>query len=859
MNRDTILISQAVQNRRLLFFFWLCTAESLFSAGWLISLPSDSGTFTGLSPFRLVLLAIILLPGMLCMLLAFRGGKLIGGRSCTDLLGTDATWLIPACLAAGVLGLTALALLNDLYAGTGATSYKAVAERLAPLLVFFSLLAFQFAGLKIIALRDKTTQFFRINRSFLQTWGWVYGGLLLLVLLIGTTRLGLNADPIGWGKPTVPLLEWQIWLGVLLCLIMQITRNSAFFQKAAAWQSDHPAASAGLISFAIWALAMLVWAGQPVPPGFFATPPRAPNYEIYPFSDAAFYDFHAQSLLIGLGYRGEAIPPRPLYILFLAISHLIAGQDYTRVIFLQTTVLAFFPVTVYWIGKTLNAKTTGLLAAFFIIMREWTSIISTPFTSDVSNSKLLFADLPAALAISLVLLFSLRWLYEPQNRKLGLLTGGLLGISLLIRTQIIILLPVILLFFLFTIIKDRISFRSIVAPVILFLVGFILAVAPWLSRSYRITGEFVFDHPESQTRVVAQRYYPETELTDFDRKPGESTADYTQRLSTAIRQRVFSDPVSVIQFVAAHWLNSEIANLQIFPVRFSITSLSELIKPEHAFWEDWNGQPTPRQTVILLLNLAVLAAGFIYFTRRKFWIGLLPLFFNLAYHFSNAAARNSGWRYLLPADWIFLLYFAAGITGLLSLFWPGRQATLQDSVAVEHKNRPIGLIGLLAIMLGILSIGFTPLAAESVFPNIYLQGTNESIRDLITSSSRQTSPDVQAGIDTLIHDPEAVIMNGRMLYPRFYDAGEGEEKTGKTGYTSLPYARYVFLVAGEPEGTVIFPQTQADLPLRNTGDVILAGCMDGLAVKARLVLLPGPTPHIYLANPPVSWDCKSAP
>ncbi len=67
------------------------------------------------------------------------------------------------------------------------------------------------------------------------------------------------------------------------------------------------------------------------------------------------------------------------------------------------------------------------------------------------------------------------------------------------------------------------------------------------------------------------------------------------------------------------------------------------------------------------------------------------------------------------------------------------------------------------------------------------------------------------------------------------------------------------MVAGDPEGTVIFPQIQSDLPLRNAEDILLIGCMDGLAVKARLVVLPTQNFSAYPADPPISWDCSPQP
>jgi hypothetical protein len=838
-----------------IILLWMSVFEGIIALVALLTLPSETGKFFGLSLARLAILLTILLPCTVCLIFASSqsGRKSYAIR--LSLIEREPLLSAAVFILLAILCSIVPTLLQDLYTGTNIYAYSAYSQRLLPLTSYAAILLFQIAIYVVISNRVSLKKTRISDKHFLKTWGLAFGGVLILVMLIAITRFGLNHDRIGWGKPTVPLMEWQIWLGILLLIIFRLSKETSAFQKAVKWIGVHPIFSRWLVSISIWVLAFGLWASLPVPPGFFATPPRAPNFEIYPFSDAAFYDFHAQSMLIGLGFRGDSIPPRPLYILFLAFAHVIMGQDYTRVILLQTAILAFLPVTVFWIGKRLSNSQIGLVAAVFIIFREWTSIICTPFTSDVSNSKLLFADMPAALVVSLVLLSSISWLQNPRRLKWALLTGGLLGISLLVRTQIIILLPALLVFFWLISIQRKISFKPVLLSSLICLMGFALAVAPWLSRSYRITGQFVFDHPESQTRVMVQRYYPDVEMTDFDRQSGETTGEYNQRLSSAIRQKIQSNPGDLVNFMAAHWLNNEIGNLLIFPVRFSITSLQELAWPEHAYWEDWQGNATPFQLGLILINLAVLAAGVVYLTMRNSWIGLLPLVFNFAYHFSNSAARNSGWRYLLPADWIFMLYFPAGLFALINL---GRLAIVTPNITVDVNRKPPPVLGLTSLAAGILCIGLLPLAAESAFPKIYPKASANSTGQAITASVTSLPTETQAGIKDLLKDPNVIIMDGRMLYPRFYGEKEGEEKTGKTGYTPLPYARYVFLVAGDPEGTVIFPQENGELPLRNAGDVILAGCMDGLAVKANVVLLPS-TGEVYTAGPSIPWTCSPQP
>ena len=63
----------------------------------------------------------------------------------------------------------------------------------------------------------------------------------------------------------------------------------------------------------------------------FYAPIAPPSNQPFPNSDAAYYDYHAQSVLLGMGYLGD-IPTRPLYILLLALLHLLFGQNYRLIL-----------------------------------------------------------------------------------------------------------------------------------------------------------------------------------------------------------------------------------------------------------------------------------------------------------------------------------------------------------------------------------------------------------------------------------------------------------------------------------------------------------------------------------------------
>ena len=121
---------------------------------------------------------------------------------------------------------------------------------------------------------------------------------------IAVTRIGLVKDNAFFGKPTVPLLEWHLILAFLLCLLWmilemkQIGKAAPFVIKA--------------MPFIVWAVAVGIWLAIPNQHGFFSPPGRAPNFEVYPFSDGSFYGHYARSLAAGMGFKGRDIPPRPL-------------------------------------------------------------------------------------------------------------------------------------------------------------------------------------------------------------------------------------------------------------------------------------------------------------------------------------------------------------------------------------------------------------------------------------------------------------------------------------------------------------------------------------------------------------------
>src|SRR6202142_227479 len=193
-------------------------------------------------------------------------------------------------------------------------------QRLSPILFYLLILAVQFFIFVLILHygfhRDNLRQLKPVYRSALIAFGVVF----CVFCFIAITHLGLTKDPAYWGEPGIPLLGWQVVVAILIGgTVLTLGLRFAFDQD------DRSAVRTDMIfAILIWWVAVLIWLSVPmsVMQNSFYAPMMPPTNQPFPNSDAAYYDYHAQSVLLGMGYLGD-IPTRPLYILLLALLHIL--------------------------------------------------------------------------------------------------------------------------------------------------------------------------------------------------------------------------------------------------------------------------------------------------------------------------------------------------------------------------------------------------------------------------------------------------------------------------------------------------------------------------------------------------------
>lgn len=844
--------------------FGLAALEALAATVYLVSLPADAenAIFLGFSTRRLALIGILL---ALCAgtaalawfarkpawrasrLEQFTRGRTLAASLLMLLAGFTGSLLIPI-------------ILMSLYRSGGDFRYYAYFERLLPLIAWTGLFCLQ-TIFWLGWVGSLEWQSLRIIQASFRAGLVIFGLFGAAWIFIALTRIGITPDLIGWGDPSVPLLEWQIWLAWLagsLFLLYLLSRR---------W----PAKRDWFLAGAIWLLACGLWLAQPIRTAYFATPGRAPNYEIYPFSDGAYYGLFAQSLLIGNGFQGDQVPPRPLYISLLASFHELGGQGYEQVIALQTLLLAFFPVGLYFIGKELHSRPAGLVIALMAILREVTAITTVAITNKASTSQLFFADLPSALAISLWALLAIKWLKSSGQAALPpLLMGGAMGIAMLFRTQSIFMLPLTLFLALFAF---RLRWRIWLPQFGWALLGLVLALAPWLWRNWQITGQLAFDDPKTQTGVMAQRYDLSEAGPDdeFVIQPGETLEEYSNRVNQGLIGFMLAKPHVVIGFLTAHTLNSEIDNLLLLPVRSGLSSPEELIMPSQPFWEDWSGAPSAGQMLLMGLNLAIIALGVGSTWARLRWAGLVLLLANFAYNGSNALARNSGWRYLLPVDWMAYVYAGLGLMeitlAVLLILGISPASLVQhlagcDKIIVPRRRTSwhswgAGFVAGAVLVL----VGGIPVLFEHAIPKRYLPQPPAALAEKLDSKGLSANPGYTGPeVEKFLAQPGALIIEGRALYPRFYPAGDGEPRTAKAGYEPLDFPRILFLIASnEYYGLVMVRADQPPDSLPNASDVIVLGCMQEKYLDAYAVLVTQDTDRLFLSHARLPEQCQTEP
>ncbi len=321
-------------------FSILTVLGGLSAFAYLASLPGDGQNF---SPFRLLSLTVIL--AVICAGV-FVFFKFSSAQKAVELTARIQGLRFGIALSFVLFAAGLTAWITFLYRESVVSLMgEAVYERLAPLMLLGALVCLQ-AGIVLILpiLMEKKDESLK---GIWKTMLFILGGFALIAIFISLTGIGFTFDAVGlnWGPVGTPLSFAQVNLilsiGFLLSFLLYAV-GSRIKDNRSRWLLLLDVG----IFLAMWGMAVLLWSNQTISPSHFSPATSAPNYEYYPYSDAAVFDRMSYHLSSGIGFS-DTLVRRPLYVGLLALFHAIGGTGYEGTVFVQILFLALIPSFMY--------------------------------------------------------------------------------------------------------------------------------------------------------------------------------------------------------------------------------------------------------------------------------------------------------------------------------------------------------------------------------------------------------------------------------------------------------------------------------------------------------------------------------
>ncbi len=630
------------------------------------------------------------------------------------------------------------------------------------------------------------------------------GGLVVLGLQISIQPALSSPYYLGAGAP---LVMPQLLLGITSALLVQaIARELADKPKSLRWLDV-------VVCLAVCSLAFFFWRTTELPVNHFMHESEEGSGILYPFSDSRDYDANAELMLMGEGLSAGQPLPRPLYVFFIGILHKLVGDDFSNLVNAQTAIYALFPALAYLFGKRYFNRETGILFALLFVFREQNlALLSGVLTQ--SSSRMLLSEFMMTVWLILTAGVGMAWTRKPDSRSLGALAGLTLGMAALVRAQVVVLAPLLVVFIIIA------SFRKKPLPwraLLWFTAAFLAVVLAWSTRNYIRSSSFTFEDARYTT------YLKELLTTDDEPKLLGGGPSETQ-----------ATPAGLLANTPALVVNSLYSTLHQFPWKADpMLTLSEYVSKQA------DGEYFPQlnmsveEWAMLVLHLVLVISGVWVAFRRLGWAGLLPLGIYGLYSVSTAVVGFSGWRFIQPVDWVFLLYWAIGALGILPwLLGLGKESQpAQDQPDLgfgkEWRALPLVLVILLGAMLlpvGEVLLGLSAQKSKAMDPQAII---------------RESLPEQDAeSLLRLAGSEEGLLLSGTLMYPTYLETERDytqnkltDEYTGDNQGLS-----FELFVGGDRQRFYMDALQYPGINLHKM-DAVVVGCAGGWAVQAYAIVL----------------------
>ena len=659
-----------------------------------------------------------------------------------------------------------------------------------------------------------------------------------LWILIAHTKIGLTQD-VYWDNLGVPLTIAQVGLALITTFLL--FRIHQFVSKNNKWTKRDTT----ILFFLIWIIAALIWIHEPQNTSTFNPGPFSPNNEFYPESDAQVYDTCALSAQLGRNYCyfNNSSVSKPLYAMFLFLLHLISGTSNSVLINFQVIFLALLPALIYLIGKRLHSNVVGLLAAIFSIIKINNSITDSLVIWTVSNPKFMMSELFLAVFLALFCLFFILWYQDPKHNKSYLyVSAAVLGLSTLIRHNVWILVPA---FMLVALIHTKGNSWKKIKKSILFLLFLFLAITPWIIRNISLNLEPLSSIGSLKYVVLERRYGIEEGSTEEDAAeidtnlPGNENAiteeDYSVILpnESFFDKPIFTEIGTIFSSTENHLVHNLISVFFTLPISYHTGSVKDTILNT---WEvnpwtrTWDGTLSLDAKIFLGINILIIGLGIINFYKKSRASYSVLFLVMLLYLLGVGFAKTSGGRYIVPIDWILLLFYAAGLLFMIDLSGLRKKMKLESECIVnpenEKKKRPNkAAIILLAIFMGIGI--FLPVSenlySETLFPLNY----SESLENLEQKGYQiDQVPFSIEDVEQFLEEKNAIFIAGEGFYPKILDPQDENATEFYHQYLQQPYTLLFTALSDKERNFIYLPISNPEIAFSQGAGVYILGCRE---------------------------------
>ena len=805
--------------------------ESLITFVWLASIPSSGGAF---SPVRLASLFGILLVSLGCLTVIIYVKSENKFTKTIERLANNGRGILASF---PLITISFAAWVTILYKDwLLLTIDEAVYTRLLPIAILGVLLCLQ-AGIFFFIPNIKQDAWSTIFDPVWKPTAILLGCFLAIWAFMSATHIGFVFDNVGlsWGPPGTPITFAQVNLVFAVSLLLAF----AYGIFGSGIRLRRILIRDIFVLVGLWGLAVFLWSNEAVSATHFNPPPVSPNYETYPNSDALIFDRSSYHLINGAGFNDHLIR-RPLYVGMLALFHELGGFKYDSTVFLQIIPLAFIPSLTYLLTSKLSNRLAGLIAGCLILLREKNAIeLSDKIVT--ANAKLMMSDMAAMLGV-IAFVYLMVKVLSRKERNIWLLgvAGASLGLTALVRAQVLILVPLVILF-LFIDNKPAILRAK---DAILIILGLVLVMSPWLLRNWNLTGAFVLDD-QGEEKLLARNY--SANPVEFPPSlPAETEKEYSARIRRGILDYIVEHPSDVAFFVSNHFLRNMGTSVVYVTPAYSTDSPHSLVS-QTPFWDEWEGSLTGNSPISLLINLAILALGISAAQSKNRQAGWFPFAAFLFYSAGNALVRTSGWRFSLPVDWVVLVYYSIALAYL-----PIRiKSAFNESIFVNSASRisPVthnSFSGVIVFCILILAGASVPIAERLIsakdFSNLDVKAKERLLLENILP---------QEEIQTFLEQENAVFYSGMALYPRYI----GDRNRIYLAYAPDDFTFFHFWLINDDDNQIVLPLQNSPDVFPHTSTVSVIGCRENNYILAWAVVLHTPEEKIIVQEPRSSLSC----